>query len=305
MKKIQIAALLLAAGVCMTGAGCGKTSVNSFTPGNTGRSQAGRKAESAGRNGNNVSEKTEDISSEDSELSENHSENNGTIGEAEETAKVEIKENNYKVDLRSDGNWDADAYLVMKNESSQYAYTDLLLTITAYDKDGDPVGTNDEELWTMEPGEEQAVISGCECIGKPERVEFEISEQTPIDADPSLAVSSDFSVRKLKSRTDSSGDIYITGILQNNSHNNVDRVRVTTFFKRNGKIVYGMNEYVDDIKAGKFKTFDYMEFGDKMPKYDSYSVFAMSTGDEEPAEDVDSTEGGSAGSDEFSGESEQ
>lgn len=88
----------------------------------------------------------------------------------------------------------------------------------------------------------------------------------------SAARTTDFEITNVSER---SGDTnYITGEITNNYTEDVDTVNLSMILRKNGEIVYMENTFLDGLKAGKTKAFQFDRYS-AWPEHDTIDVSAM------------------------------
>ncbi|MBQ6401064.1 MAG: hypothetical protein IJI20_02120 [Firmicutes bacterium] len=174
-----------------------------------------------------------------------------------------------------------DCYLkygfVIENPSKDTAFEFPVVTVTAYDENGEVLATGDQTMGKIQPGEKQAFASLMDCNGKkPDKVAFDIDTGDAIAPSDEAIRSSDFEIAGTNERTDEYDETAVTGTIKNNSASDTDSAAVTVLFRKEGKIVCGTTEFVDNLGAGKEKAFEAAEYG--VPEHDAYEVTAIDWG---------------------------
>lgn len=161
------------------------------------------------------------------------------------------------------------------NPNSQLIAEFPVLTVTAKDGDGIILATEDMTGSLIMPGD---TITLCGMFSIPI---FDSTDdiQMTFEADYSELSSStmyqpvrstDFEIKNVNER---SGDkVYITGEIVNNFTEDVDQINLALVLRKDGKIVYMENSFVDNLRVGKSKAF---EFRGEYPPHDSYELSAM------------------------------
>ena len=192
----------------------------------------------------------------------------------EETAPAELQitESGYHV---------SDDYMyfafVLENPSTDTAFELPTVTVTAYDESGDVLGTEEQTMLRLQPGDKQAIASLMSCNGgKPSKVDFDIDMGDKVKPDADAITASTLEITGDKERTGEYGDITITGKVKNNSSVDTDTVGVTAIYKSGGEIVYGETTFVDNLSAGQEKAFEVNSFD--VPDHDSYELYAFNWG---------------------------
>lgn len=158
----------------------------------------------------------------------------------------------------------------IKNPDDKAIYEFPVITITAYDKDGSVISTEDQTLGIIEPGEMQAFSSSMDVKGVPvAKVDFSVNTGKRTSSAENHIKSSDFSAEGVKVRK-SSGETSFTGKIKNNSTTDCKSAHVTIILKKAGKAIYGVTGYVENIDAGKEKAFELNEYS--IPAYDAYEI---------------------------------
>jgi hypothetical protein len=184
---------------------------------------------------------------------------------------VELVDSGYTIS--KDGeyvNWGA----IIKNPDDKAIYEFTKIIITAYDKEGGVVATEDQVMNVIAPGETQAFGSILDTNGEvPDKVEFSIESGDKITASEKHISSSEFEIIGAKDRKDEYGETAFTGKVKNNSTKDCSSAGISIILKKENKIVYGTTSYVDDINAGQEKAFDISEYD--LPDYDSYEIIVI------------------------------
>ena len=149
--------------------------------------------------------------------------------------------------------------------------------LTAYDENGDVLATGDQMMNKIQPGETQTFASILDCNGqKPDKVEFDIDSGEEMSPADDAIKSSDLEISGTNERNDEYGETSITGNIKNNAAIDTESVAVTVLFKKDGKIVSGSTDFVDNLGAGKEKAFEIIEYD--VPEHDSYEVLGLDWG---------------------------
>lgn len=188
-----------------------------------------------------------------------------------DTGKVEMLESGYSVTSDGMGSWYVQAGAVVENKSRQNAYEFPVITVTAYDKDGNVVSTGDQTQGTIQPGEKQAVAVMVDCDEKPAKANIELDTGEKIAKDTSAVLPKDFKVSGKKVTKDGYGDTKFSGQITNNSKKDLDDAAVVIVLKKGKKIVYADNTFTEKIRAGAAKAYS-LDIYDA-PDYDTYSVY--------------------------------
>ena len=190
--------------------------------------------------------------------------------ETTKAADLELTDSGYSVTEDNFIHWGA----VVKNPDEVNAYEYPVITITAYDKNGEVLAAEEQTLMGIEPGEEQAFGSLVDANGeKPDKVEFGIENGNMVKASDTAIKSSDLEVSGTNEKEGEFGDTSYTGKVKNNSETDSESVGVVVLLKNKGKIVYGEVTYVDKLTAGKEKPFD-LDIYDA-PEHDEYVITAL------------------------------
>lgn len=206
------------------------------------------------------------------------SENNGTstsVVSKEKTTveqkEVKLKDSGYS--LSKDGDYVYYAFIV-ENEDKKTFYEFYKVTITALDESGGVLGTEEQTMGTIAPGETQAFGSSFSVSGgKVKKVEFEMdSGDSKTNAD-SYINSSNFEITQPRDIKDDYDEINFTGKVKNNADSDCESIAITVILKNKGKTVYGDTTYVDNVKSSKEKAFELGEYD--VPEYDSFEVYAL------------------------------
>ena len=162
----------------------------------------------------------------------------------------------------------------IKNPDEKAIYEFPTITVTAYDKDGSVIATDDMTLSLIEPGETQAYGSTLDTKGVAvDKVEFIVKSGSRISSAEKHIKSSEFSAIGVNVRKNSSGDQSFTGKIKNNSSNDCESALITIILKKDGKILLAITDYLDSISAGEEKAFDIL--GYDLPAFDSYEIIVI------------------------------
>ncbi len=180
---------------------------------------------------------------------------------------VELVDSGYSILKGSDYlTWVA----IIKNPDGEAIYEFPVITITAYDKNGAVIATEDQTLGTIEPGETQAFSGSMDYKGATVgKVEITVNTGKRTNSAEKHIKSSDFSTEGVNVRKGSISDKAFTGKIKNNSSVDCKSAHVTIIFKKDGKVIYGLTDYVENIEAGKDKAF---EIEGSVPAYDEFVI---------------------------------
>ena len=152
-------------------------------------------------------------------------------------------------------------------------------TVTVKNGDGSILATEEQTGSIIMPGD---TITLCGMFSMPIG---DISEDAKISFDVDC---SDFSsgntfydavrttdfVFENVSEHSSSNENFITGEITNNSNIDIDMVNLSIVLRKNGKIVYMENTFVDGLKAGQTKAFEFQRYH-TWPDHDTIECSAM------------------------------
>ena len=165
------------------------------------------------------------------------------------------------------------AGVIIENPSQDTAYEFSKIVATAFDANGAVLATEDQVLNKIQPGERQTFAVFMSCNGQePARVDFSVENGNKIAPSNKAIKSSDLIVSGTNERQDKYHQS-ITGMVKNNSQNNSKSIAVTVLFRKEGKIVYGENSFVDDLGAAQEKPFEIRV--NSKAEHDSYEVSAI------------------------------
>lgn len=151
----------------------------------------------------------------------------------------------------------------LKNESSDKVYEFPSFRITAYDKNEEVLGTTDQTIGNLNPGDTAtAAFMGPDVSSKPEKVEIDLINNDDSWVSPDTSELPNFkkeqlTTEKLKRSKDEWGDTKFTGIVKNNSEYDLDNVAVFVVFRdKDGNMIGGDDTFIDDVKSGKSTPFE-------------------------------------------------
>ena len=159
----------------------------------------------------------------------------------------------------------------IKNPDEKAIYEFPKIIVTAYDKEGAVIATDDMVLSLIEPGEIQAYGSSLGTKGLAvDKVEFTVKSGSRITSAGKHIKSSDFSAIGVNVRKDSSDYQSFTGKIKNNSSNDCESAIITIILKKDGKMIFVLTDYLYSISAGEELAFDIQ--GYDLPAFDSYEI---------------------------------
>lgn len=199
-----------------------------------------------------------------------------SANESTETAKepVALVESGYHLSI-----YDSDSYLkygaTLKNPNKNYALEFPKVLVTAKDKKGAIIATDEHVLNFIAPGDTVSFGSQVDCKGKkPDSVEITAESGDYISPEgENIIPTSNFKISNT-SEIKGDGEYSYTGEVTNTSKRDISSVAVTVILKNKNKIVYGTTTYIDDVKAGSKKAFDISEYN--LPKHNKYIITARS-----------------------------
>lgn len=206
-------------------------------------------------------------------ISESTSISTSSTSKEEKEDSLKLAKTGYTV-LKKDSLGDVYAtYAVqIENTSSDKVPALWQLTVTVKSKDGKVLGTTDEYIPSIKPGE-KAYMAGelVNCKGHEDaRLEFKIAGS---DFESGDGISeNDF---KAKNVTYVNDDMMpsVTGEIENKKSSDVDSAEVVIVFKKGDKLVGGGVTYVENIPAGGSVPFEYSDMS-SVPAYDKIIVTA-------------------------------
>ncbi len=89
----------------------------------------------------------------------------------------------------------------------------------------------------------------------------------------SAAKTTDFSITNVSERK-GSNENFITGEITNNYTEDIDQVNLSIVLRKDGEIVYMENTFLDSLKVGKSKAFEFQRYNE-WPEHDTIDVSAM------------------------------
>ena len=193
------------------------------------------------------------------------------------TSKKEVKlvESGYNI-VKSD----SDRYLyyaaTLKNPNENYALEFPKIIVTAKNKDGSILASDEQVLNYIAPGDKVSFANMTDCKGKtPYKVEITTDSGDYISFDSEQMVpTKTFKVSNISESKGDFGEYSYTGEVENKGKRDISQVAVTILLKKKGKIVSGTTTFIDDLKAGSKKAFDTSEYN--LPSHDEYVISASS-----------------------------
>lgn len=142
----------------------------------------------------------------------------------------------------------------IKNNSETKTYEFPSFRVTAYDENGEVLGSEEQTMSEIKAGETTGYASlGCETSKKPDKVDIEIIEETDkwiYDDEGEHPGLIQMTAKDTKLRKDDMGYPIITGKIVNENEEVVESAAVSVLFKdKDGKLIGGETTFVDGIKA--------------------------------------------------------
>lgn len=177
----------------------------------------------------------------------------GVIGGADSSVEVTVQGNDY-LDVKEFGWFISGEYLeciiTITNKNSKYAIEYPTYRITAYDESGKILGTEEQVLSLIYPKQDFTSYSLCfELSKKPAKIA--VSLLKPDDDNITSTSMLDYpSHKQMVGKNISVNKDSVTGEIYNPNNYDVDSAMVVIVFRdANGTIVFGWNEYIDQIPA--------------------------------------------------------
>ena len=194
-----------------------------------------------------------------------------------EILPLEIVESGYTIQPKSDQTIETYAYYGFQLHNPNTATGAYLpkVRITGRDAEGKVLGTDEQALMYVGPNETAAfgsVLSYGDSV--PASIEFEIVSAETVDGSQmQYASPSELDITGTSEQKDTFST-KVVGEITNNSDTAQSMTAVTVLLRKEGKIVYGMTTYVNDLAPGTTVPFEAACFG-TVPDHDSYEVHAQ------------------------------
>ena len=164
----------------------------------------------------------------------------------------------------------------LTNPNENYYVKFPVISVTSYDAEGNILGTSEQTLFTIAPGETIEFASQADCNQiAPANVEFKVTnlEEDYIEGN-CPKVTEGIEVVDGNVVQDGSGIGYrATGFVKNNRDEDLDNAMVSVLFYSGDTLVGGQMGFADNIPAGQQVPFD--NFIYSVPAYDSFKIVAM------------------------------
>lgn len=187
--------------------------------------------------------------------------------------EIELVDSGYSVSEEGDYiYWCA----VIKNPDEAIGYEFHKIIITAYDSEGSVLANEEQTMNIIAPGETQAFGSLMSTNGGvPDKVEFSVESGDAMTGSSTYIPSAGFEAIDANERKDPDyeDEVTFTGKIKNKTELDCESVCVVLVLKKDGKIVYGNDTFIDNLKAGQEKAFEINEYN--LPEYDSYEISAI------------------------------
>lgn len=205
----------------------------------------------------------------------------GSDGDSDDSALKknlphEIVESGYTVEKNSN-EWDVNYGIIIKNpnKDKKLAYPEF--RITARDKDGEVLSTDDQSLGEIAPKTTVAYAGiGLSLSEKPDSVEFEIIEPDEYsyeNIDPDAPKYVTLTTDGVKVKKDEYFGSLVTGEVVNDNDETYDTVDVVIIFRdKDGKIVCGDTSTADNVKAKSKTPFEIDVYSESAT--DKYEIYA-------------------------------
>ncbi len=170
------------------------------------------------------------------------------------------------------------AYTVrIKNPNSGYVITYPGIEMTVRNAAGNVIKTASSHIAYINPGE---VVTYSDCVYCPDTETFATMEIVPTKTyewyyhvpSAEYIYQNDLEIVNMYKKRNNYYTTY-TGELKNNSTVDLDRADISLVFRKNGEICYVSKTYVNDIKSGAKKAFEFSVYEDDF-MFDSYSFEA-------------------------------
>jgi hypothetical protein len=139
---------------------------------------------------------------------------------------------------------------IIKNPNTESAGQYIKLRLTEFSADGSIVGTSDQTLNTIGPGEQKAWANVDLPSAKPSKVEISLVGNDWLEGSFTASDYPAFTADKVKTVPSDSG-YQTTGLIKNNFKVKVSQTRVTVLFEdANGKLIGGDESFVNEIAPG-------------------------------------------------------
>ena len=163
------------------------------------------------------------------------------------------------------------------NNNKIAEFPKLIVTIKA--SDGSILGTGDQ-MGSYIMGNDTITLVGLMSMPEPETLEGATIHYSVECSDfinesnnnMEYKRTSNFLVSNVSEKN--SGESFVTGEVKNISEYNEDLVNVAMLLRKDGKIVYAENLFIDNLSAGQTKAFQFQSY-DGWPQHDSVEVSAM------------------------------
>lgn len=164
----------------------------------------------------------------------------------------------------------------LTNPNEKYYVEFPVISVTSYDAEGNILGTSEQTLFTIAPGETIEFASQADCNQvAPANVEFKVTnlEEDYIEGD-CPKVTEGIEVVDGNVVQNGSGIGYrATGFVKNNRDEDIDNAMVSVLFYSGETLVGGQMGFANNIPAGQQVPFD--NFIYSVPTYDSFKIVAM------------------------------
>lgn len=158
--------------------------------------------------------------------------------------------------------------VLIKNPTNQLVQYPVY-SITLYDKDGKIISSEEQTLTGISANDTVAFGTSVDSKGKKvDKIEFKSKVADDDFTNNEFVKSTDFVISNVNTI-----DASFTGEVENNSEKDFSQVALTLILKKDGKIIYGDTNYIENLKSKDKSPFEINEY--IIPQYDTYEIYAI------------------------------
>ena len=205
------------------------------------------------------------------------------VGGGSSTAEKPLEITDYGWFMNEVSSYDDSAYIdfctMIYNPNDSFIAEFPKAIVTVKNGDGSILATEEQTGSIIMPGD---TITLCGMFSMPiadisddAQIMFDVdwSDFTSGNSFYDAVKTTDFTFTNVSERS-SSDENFITGEITNNSSIDLDTVNLSIVLRKDGKIVYMENTFVDGLKAGKTKAFEFQRYHN-WPEHDTIECSAM------------------------------
>lgn len=232
-----------------------------------------------GFNGPDSSESAISVDNGNSGADSSDNSNSFAVNNSSDVRPLEIVDHGWYINDPSDSTAYVDFCALIKNPNDSLVAQFPKIIVTVINGDGSIIATDEQVGGVIQPGDTITLcgmmsMSIVDITGDAQ-IEFsvECDEFSNDSFMYSAARTTDFEITNVSEKNGSDNN-FITGQITNNYSEAVDQLNVAIVLRKDGKIVFMENTFIDGISAGQTKAFEFQRYH-AWPEHDTIDVSAM------------------------------